>query len=227
MRKLGWVGVSLCVLGAWAQQRPVLDYPLAPKTRWTYHLHHENGPGVHFNEELARLVKNNVLDATLVSEAAGVEKVGPHAYTRVETRLNGKPWLFEWERLAADGLLVAKSVDFQNGEGVETVLLPEQRRIATNLRPGNFWYWQAKEAPVRFRYNVLGPGQVDVGAGHYACIRLNDVGTLDMPFGKMDVRQDTWFVPGVGIARQETQTSIKGRLLSKILLTLDKFEPGR
>ena len=72
-----------------------MAYPLAPKTRWTYHLHQEVGQGVHFGDEMAALAKGNVLEADLISEVAGTDAIGGRQYARVETRLNGKPYLTE------------------------------------------------------------------------------------------------------------------------------------
>jgi len=211
-------------IAAWGQpQRSSLDYPLGLKTRWTYHLHHENGPGVHFGDTLAALAKDNVLDTTLISEAVGLDTVGAHSYTRVETRLNGKPWLFEWQRLSPEGLMIGKTIDYQQGDQA-VIMQPEQKRISAELRPGNSWSWTAKDAPVRFRYAVAGPGQVDVPASHYQGINLNTNGTVDAPFGKVEIHQDTWFVPGVGIVRQETTTNVGERKLSHVVLTLEKFE---
>lgn len=92
--------VLLCNAGIWAQpQRSSLDYPLAMNTRWTHHLHQENGPGVHFDENPAALAKDNVVDTSVISEVACVETIGGHPYTRVESRITGKPSLFEWERI--------------------------------------------------------------------------------------------------------------------------------
>ena len=214
--------VLLCSAGIWAQpQHSSLDYPLALKTRWTYHLHQENGEGVHFGEDLGALAKDNVLDASVISEVAGVETIGGHSYTRVESRINGKPWLFEWERISPEGLLVGKT---REQEGQEVIMEPEQKRLSGTLRPGAFWDWQAKNAPIKFHYSVVGPATVDVPAGHYQGIHLTTTGTVQAPFGKVDIRQETWFVPGVGIAKQETDTSVQEHKLSGVLLTLEKFE---
>ena len=214
--------VLLCSAGLWAQpQRSSLDYPLALKTRWTYHLHQENGEGVHFGEDLAALAKDNVVDASVISEVAGVETIGGHSYTRVESRINGKPWLFEWERISPDGLLVGKT---REQEEQEVMMQPEQKRISATLRPGTFWDWQAKNAPIKFHYTVVGPGAVDVPAGHYQGVHLTATGTVQAPFGRVDIRQETWFVPGVGIAKQETETSVQEHKLSGVRLTLEKFE---
>ncbi len=214
--------VLLCSAGIWAQpQRSALDYPLALKTRWTYHLHQENGEGVHFGEDLAALAKGNVVDTSVISEVAGVETIGGHSYTRVESRINGKPWLFEWERISPEGLLVGKS---REQEGQEVIMEPEQKRISATLRPGAFWDWQAKDAPVKFRYTVVGPGEVDVPAGHYKGVHLTTAGTIEAPFGKVNTRQESWFVPGAGIVKQDTEMSVQGHTLTHIVLTLEKFE---
>jgi len=215
----------LYIVGISAQsQHSPLDYPLALKTRWTYHLHQENGPGVHFSEDLAALAKGNIVDTSVVSDAAGVETIAGHSYTRVESRINGRPWLFEWERVSPEGLLVGKS---REQAGQEIIMQAEQKRISAALRPGNVWYWQAKEAPVRFRYTVVGLAEVDVPAGHYQGVHLTTTGTIQAPFGKVETRMETWFVPGVGIAKQETDSSVQGHRLSHVLLTLEKFEKSR
>ena len=214
----------LCITGIGGQtERPALDYPLALKTRWIYHLHHENGEGVNFGPDMAALAKGKVLDATVVSEAVAQEMVGAHSYTRIESRLNGKPWLFEWARLSPDGFLIGKTIDYEQ-EGQEVIMEPEQKRISTVMRPGTFWLWQPKEAPVRFRYSVVGPGAVEVPAGHYQGTHLNTSATVDAPFGKVEIHQDTWFVPGVGIAKQDSTTTVQGHTLSHVILTLEKFE---
>jgi hypothetical protein len=199
--------VLLCSAGIWAQpQHSPLDYPLALKTRWTYHLHQENREGVHFGEDLVALAKDNVVDTSVISEVAGVETIGGHSYTRVESRITGKPWLFEWDRISPEGLLVGKS---REQDGQEVIMQPEQKRISATLRPGTLWDWQAKDAPIKFHYSVVGQGAVDVLAGHYQGIHLITTGTIQAPFGKVDIRQETWFVPGVGIAKQETYTSVQ------------------
>lgn len=213
--------VLLGGVGIWAApQQSTLDFPLALKTRWTYHLHQENGPGVHFAEGLAPLAKGNVLDTTVISEAAGVENIAGQSYTRVESLVNGKPWLTEWERISPEGLLVGKTRD----EGQDTIMQPEQKRISASLKPGEFWDWQAKDAPLRFRYTVVGPGAVHVPAGNYQGVHLTNTAAVQAQFGKVNIRMETWFVPGVGVAKQETETSVQGHRLSHVVLTLEKFE---
>jgi hypothetical protein len=70
----------------------------------------------------------------------------------------------------------------------------------------------------------VGPDAIEVPAGHYSAVHLTCTGTVATPAGKAQTRQDTWFVPGVGIARQQTSVSLAGRTISQVLLTLEKFE---
>ncbi len=206
--KRGGGALLLLFAGSLAAQ-PRLDYPLAPKTRWTYHLRQEGIGGAR--------------DTTVVAEVAGVDRFSGREYARVENRRDGKLWLVEWYRLTPAGLMVGKSIDYDEGPD-EIVIEPEQRRIAASLRPKDFWYWQAKNPPARFRYDVIGPDEVQVAAGRFSAVRLTTKGTLTAPVGVIEVRQETWFVPAVGIARQDTNMTLKGRLLSHNVLTLDKFE---
>src|SRR5437879_4879260 len=125
---------GLCCCAAWGYRRSRNTarsiFQLALKTRWTYHLHQEKGPGVHFGEDLATLAKGNVVDTSVISEVAGVETIAGHSYTRVESRINGKPWLFEWERVSPEGLLVGKT---REQEGEEMIMQPEQKRLSAAL----------------------------------------------------------------------------------------------
>jgi hypothetical protein len=219
----GVLALCACALVTGAQSGSTVDFPLAVHTRWTYHLHQENGEGVHFGDDLAPLAKDNTVDATLVSEAAGTEDFGGHSYTRVETRLNGKPWLFVWERLSPEGMVVGKSVDYEGGQQ-ELLMEPEQKIISTDLQAGNSWLWQVADGSVRMHFTVVGPSEIDVPAGHFHSVHLLKNIIAEASFGKVDVRENVWFAPGVGFVEHETRTSVKGYTLSHVLLTLEKFE---
>ncbi len=208
-------------IAAFAQ--PHLDYPLAPGTRWTYRLHQELAPGVRFHDEDARLASGNVLESTVVAVVADVETLFGRQYARIEHRRGGKPWLTEWCRLTPAGLMVGKSVDYENG-AAETIMEPEQKRISATLRPRESWSWQAKDAPVRLRYEIVGPAPVVVPAGSYSAVRLHTTGAVASATGAIQIQQGTWFVPGVGIVKQDTATSVRGRAISHVVLTLARFE---
>ena len=46
--------------------------------------------------------------------------------------------------------------------------------------------------------------------------------------GIITVRQTSWFAPGVGYVKQDTETRLGDRLLSRVVMTLEKYEaaPG-
>ena len=186
-------------------------------------MHQEIGQGVRFSDEDAKLAKDNVLEVTVVSEAAGVDTIGGHQYTRVESRKNGKPWLFEWERVSPEGLLVGKSIDY-SGEASETILDPEQVRLSGDLRPGQSWSWKSKDGSMNFVYSVIGSDSVEIPLGRYQGIHVTTQGSIEAPFGTVQLHADTWFVPKVGIAKQETTVSMQQYRMAHNILTLEKLE---
>jgi hypothetical protein len=200
-----------------------VDYPLALHTRWTYHLRHEVGPGVHFDGEYAALAKGNVLEDTVVSEVAGKDRIGNLTFMRVENRRSRGLWLIEWYRAAAEGLFLGKTIEAE--AGTETLMSPPQKVLTRTLRVGGAWTWQASDAPVKIHVNVKGTSALTVPAGTYAATEIAYVLTMPTPGGMVRAEQTRWFVPGIGWVKQETRTRIGTRLLTHITVTLEKFEP--
>jgi hypothetical protein len=224
MKFLQWACLLVCAGSLAAPAGSVgLDYPLALKTRWTYHLHHVLGEGVRFGPDDAKLAKGKVLDTTLVTEVMGVDTFGGRTYTRVENRRSGKRWLVEWLRLTPEGLMVGKTAEYDQ-EATTTMMKPEQRRIAAELRGGYFWNWQPPNVPVRIQYDIVGPMVAQVPAGRFDAIQIRQHSTLGSGASAVHVRQLSWFVPGVGIVKQETETDRQGRMLAHVELTLEKVE---
>ena len=224
MNRTRAVILGVCALGAGAQTaNSRLDYPLSLHTRWTYHLHQEIGQGVRFSDEDAKLAKDNVLEVTVISEVAGVDTIGGHQYTRIESRKNDKPWLFEWDRVGPEGLIVGKSIDYSAGAS-EVIMDPEQKRLSSDLRARDSWVWQPKDGSMRAVYRVIGTGSVEIPLGGFQGTQVRMEGTVEAPFGTVEIHQDTWFVPGIGVAKQETTTSVQEHRLTHNILTLEKFE---
>lgn len=208
--------------GAHAAATAPVAYPLALKTRWTYHLHQELAPGAHFGEEDAKLAKGNVLDTTVVSEVSGVETLGGAKYTRVESSRAGKGWLKEWYRAGAEGLLLGKSFDAETGE--ETLMVPPQKLLSTTLAAGELWEWKARNAPVVIRTRVVGTAEVEVPAGLFETKEIFSETTIQTQGPVIQVQQSRWFAAGIGYVKQETETRVGGRMMSRVVLTLEKFE---
>ena len=115
------------------------QYPLAMKTRWTYQMRQEFGPGVHPSGPDAALVKGNVLETTVVSEVAVSDIIGGIKYTRIESRHDGRLWMTEWLRLTPEGLFLGKTTE----DGDETVLAPPQKILSSRMAAGETWAWKA------------------------------------------------------------------------------------
>jgi hypothetical protein len=176
---------------------------------------------VRSDDEEAKHAKDNMVVFTVISEVAGTDTIGVH--TRVESRRDGKPWLFEWERIGPEGLLVTKSIDY-SGEASETILDPEQLRLNGDLRPGKSWSWKAKDGSTSLNYSIVGSDRVEIPAGRYQGVHISSQGSVEGSFGTVELHQDTWFVPTIGIAKQESTASIQQHRLTHAILTLEKFE---
>jgi len=84
-----------------------VDFPLAPKTKWTNHLYQEMGEGVHFGPLWSKFAKGNSVDVSVITEVTGSDLINGEKYMRRETRVKGTLWLTEWLRQTPNGLLLA------------------------------------------------------------------------------------------------------------------------
>jgi hypothetical protein len=208
---------------AMGQVRPASanpQYPLAIKTRWTYEMRQEFGPGVHASEQDAALVKGNVLETTLVTEVMGSDMIGGAKYSRVESRHDGRVWLTEWMRLTPEGLFLAKT----NENGNETIMTPPQQLLAPAMAAGKSWSWKASDAPVSIRTVVVGKDPADVPAGKFDTTKIVHELTMVLPEAAVRSSNSRWFSPGVGYIRQESEVYAGERLLTRTRLRLLAFD---
>ncbi|HVB57313.1 MAG TPA: hypothetical protein VNE63_12945 [Candidatus Acidoferrales bacterium] len=201
-----------------------LVFPLRMGTRWTYHLHQKNAPGVRFRGPDAALAKGNVLDATVISEVRGVDRIGDANYVRIESRRNEQLWMTEWYRVVPQGLFLGKTA--QADEGSEVVMTPPQQVLNTSLQRGESWIWKSVDAPAVIRARVLGPDRVAVPAGSYSAVAVETDLVLHQGQATVTTREIRWFASGTGFVDHSTETFLNGHLLSSVRLTLEKFEPG-
>jgi hypothetical protein len=206
--------------------RVPLDYPLALKTRWIYHIHKELGSGVHFDEEDGALAKGNTLDITVVSEVAGSDVIGGAGFARVETRRDGKPYMYEWFRIGPEGLLLGKTTDW-NSRGGPVVMVPPQKVLSPDLRPGDSWAWKASDQPVSIRTRIVGPMTVSVPAGSFRAIETMIDITMQTPDGPVVHGQGRrYFMDGIGFVKQDIRMHVENRFITQIVTTLERFEPS-
>lgn len=199
------------------------QYPLAMKTRWTYDMRQEFGPGVHPSGPDAALVKGNVLETTLVSEVAGSDMIGGMRYTRVESRHDGRLWMTEWLRLTPEGLFLGKT----NEDGKETLMVPPQKILSQRMAAGEAWTWKASDAPVNIRAQVAGKEATVVPAGTFNATKIVHELSMVLPQATVRVTNSRWFSPQVGYVRQESEVHAGDRLLTRTQLRLVAFDAAQ
>jgi hypothetical protein len=223
-RYLGIVGL-LTALAAGGPMVLAQDYPLAPGTRWTYHLRKEVAPGVQLDGEDGRVAKNNVVDVTMISHVAGTEQIDGKSYTRIEGYRDGKLSQIDWYALTADGLMHARSID-NSGAG-ESDLKPPEKLLSPTLAPNESWTWRDAGGTVSSKTSVGAAEQITVPAGSYRAIPLET--TMEMPTQggpPARVTINYWFVPAVGYVKLELRAEVAGTELFHNTMVLEKFEPA-
>ncbi|MFY9530692.1 MAG: hypothetical protein WBC04_24215 [Candidatus Acidiferrales bacterium] len=202
-----------------------VDFPLAFKTKWTDHLHEETGEGVHFGPLMAKFAKGNSVDVPVITEVVGSDFINGGKYIRLEARMGGILWLTEWLRQTPSGLLLGKTIDAEQGQ--EVLMVPPQKLLSPTLKAGESWDWKAPDAPVVMQIKVVGPADLTVPAGTFHTTELSYDATIETEGGMVTIRQTRWFAPGVGYVKQDTETRLGDRMLTHVVLTLEKYEPAR
>ncbi len=176
---------------------------------------------------MAKLARGDSLDVAVITEVVGSDVINGEKYVRLESRLNGAPYLTEWYRQTASGLLLGKRFSAEDGQ--EIPMVPPQKLLNSTLKAGESWDWKGQlGAPVVMHIRVVGPAEVKVPAGTFHATRLNYDFTLESEGGVITVRQARWFAPGVGLVQNDVETLIGDHLLTHINLTLEEYElsPG-
>lgn len=220
---LGIPGSLVFVSSSAGEESESVAYPLALDSRWTYHLHQELSEGMSFGEADAKIANGRVLDTVVIAEVTGTDTIDGETFVRVNSTRTGNPWLTEWYRLAPAGLLLGKTIDHESQQ--ETLMVPPQRLLSSGLQAGESWEWQASDAPVHIRFEVIGAATVDVPAGVFESIEIFQDTTVTLEAYAISVRQSRWFVPGTGYVKQDTKMSVGDRVLNRTVLSLEKFEP--
>jgi len=225
MKKVDWSRLAIipwvCALLSAVPLR-AQDYPLAPGTRWTYHLHKEVGPLAHFEGEYARLAKNGVVEMTLVANVAGTEQISGKTYTRVETLHDDKPANIDWYALTPAGLLHPRAVDYIADSQSE--FDPPEVLLSPTLRPGESWTWKDLKGPASSKKTASASEPITVPAGFYRATPVHTELTIPTVLAPLTIKMTQWFVPGVGFVKQEVRWEMNGHLLAHNTMTLEKFE---
>jgi hypothetical protein len=202
-----------------------IDFPLAPKTKWINHLHQEMGEGAHFGPMFAKFAKGNTLDVSVITEVVGSDLINGDKYIRRETRVKGTLWLTEWLRQTPNGLLLGKSSDAEQDQ--EVLMEPPEKLLSPTLKAGESWDWKSVDGSVAMQIKVVGPADLTVPAGTFHTSQVSYDAKYEIEGGVITVRQTSWFAPGVGYVKQETETRLGDRMLNHVVMTLEKYEPGQ
>jgi hypothetical protein len=201
------------------------DFPLALNTRWIYHFHQDVGEGVHFGPLMTKFVKGNSLDVPVITEVVGSDLINGEKYIRRESCLKGTLWVTEWLRQTANGLLLGKSSDAE--QGLDVLMTPPQKLLSPTLKAGESWDWKAPDLSLEMQIKVVGPADLTVPAGTFHTTQLSYDAAIEVEGGTVTIRHTRWFASGVGYVKEDTETRLGDRLLTHVLLTLEKYEPAR
>jgi len=230
MKRVTFPCVAMILLGCTFLSPATLraqDYPLAPGTSWTYHLHKDVGPLAHFDGEDARMAKNGVVETTVIAHVVGTEDISGKPYVRVEAMGQGKLANIDWYALTPVGLLHARAVDYVAQS--QSDFDPPEVLLSHALAPDESWTWQDRQGAVSSKKTAFAPEQITVPAGSYRAISVRTEMIIPTPISPtqivpMNVTMTQWFVPGVGFVKQDVRFEINEHLLSHNLMTLEKFE---
>ena len=222
---LATVFSALAALAPATSRADGVDYPLKVGTAWTYHLHQEIGPGVQFAPDVAPLAHGNRVEMTVICRVVAHERIRGDEYARVESTRNGHPYFVEWYRTDADGLYLGRTIDLDSGETTE--LNPPERFLNATLRRGESWNWRSSSTPVSSTTQVHSPERMKTPAGSFDTTMVVTDMRLGEPPQQVRVQARRWFVPGTGFAKLDTDSSVAGRRLVHVVLTLERFEPAR
>jgi hypothetical protein len=120
----------------------------------------------------------------------------------VESSTNGRLTDTYWYRLTPEGLFVGKT----NEKGRVLVMTPPQKLLSPTLAPGESWSWKAPDAPVTIAVRVVGRETTEVPAGKFETTKTAAEITMALPEATVHASQSSWYSPGVGYVRLETET---------------------
>jgi hypothetical protein len=138
--------------------------------------------------------------------------------------MKGTLWQTEWLRQTPNGLLLGKSLDAEQGQ--EILMEPPEQLLSSTMKTGESWDWKAADASVVMQIKVVGPAELTVPAGTFYTTQVSYDAKVEIEGGTITIRQTSWFVSGVGYVKQDTQTRLGDRLLTHVVLTLEKYEPA-
>jgi hypothetical protein len=205
--------ILFSILGVVVFSAPEHIIPSEQGTTWQYSMTEEAGPGVRLSDEAEN--EAGTLRATVLYRIEGTREVDGKKLLEFEMHRSGRITNTDLMTVDEHGLQCWARVD----EGGEmTKLDPPQPIVALPVEVGATWDFDGESAgaKVHQHYEIIGQGDVTTLAGPFRAFHIR--GEQNAP-GRMTI--DRWFVPGVGIVKDVTETrSDSGDLLRRISLEL-------
>lgn len=201
------------VLGVVVFSAPEQILPTTEGTAWKYKMTEEAGPGVRLADNAKREAGTLRLD--VVYRIRGMREIDGRELLEFEMHRAGR--IINTDLLSVDkrGIQCWARVD---EAGEVTRLDPPLPIVTSPLDVGAKWDFEgmSEGGKIRQHYEVIGQGEISVPAGEFRAFHIRGEQTTP---GPMTI--DRWFVPGVGIIKDVTETrSDSGDLLRRISLEL-------
>ncbi len=109
---------------------------------------------------------------------------------------------------------------------IETNLNPPQCILKLPPREGESWEWEGKIFGMKStaQFKTEGKEKIALGNKSYNTVRVTEKGTLADGRASIITR---WYAPGIGMVKQESQTSAKNESAEKAELQLESFSAAQ
>jgi hypothetical protein len=187
--------------------------PIADGTTWLYEMTQETG--TEFTLSDAKVGPDGRVHALAAYRINGRQEVDGRNFLKLEMRRGGTITNTDLMTVDEYGIFCAARID-QYGE--VTKLDPAQTMVAVPLKTGATWEFNGKfgDSSVHQHYDVAGEEDVDLPAGKFHAFHIHGEQTAPI---RMTI--DRWFVNGVGIVKDVTETKMPdGHVLRRISLEL-------
>ena len=201
------------LLGVLVFSAPEQILPTMEGTAWRYKMTEEAGPGVRLAGEGQH--EAGTLHLDVVYRINGTREIDGRDLLQFEMHRAGRVINTDLMTIDEHGAQVWARVD---EAGRLTRLDPPLAIVASPLDVGTTWDFagNSEGGKVRQHYAVVGQSKISVPAGEFQAFHIR--GEQSAP-GPMTI--DRWFVPGIGIVKDVTETrSDSGQLLRRTSLEL-------
>ena len=201
------------ILAAVALSSPEQIIPTNEGTAWQYNMTEEAGPGAQLSD--GKEQRAGTLRASVVYRVKGTKEVDGKKLLEFEMHRAGRITNTDLLTVDEHGVQCWGRVD---EAGQLTKLDPPQPIVASPITVGTIWDFDGEVtgSKVHQHYEIVGQGDITVPAGKFRGFHIHGEQTAP---GPMTI--DRWFVPGVGIVKDVTDTrSESGELLRRISLEL-------